>query len=174
MSRLTRRIRDCVVLATVFCCMQVFPPCLSADESAVKMVKLDGAIDRTESEPIHPFALSGIASHLGRFTAVGEVAFVSGEQPDSETGTGVVVFASANGDQLVGVVAFDLAASENDTHDTSIHFAWRDSVTFSNGTVARNTGRFVRDRPPGLVVIGQTVCVRIPFTNRYICTIVYR
>jgi hypothetical protein len=76
---------------------------------------------------------------------------------------------------LVGVVTWDIAAPENDIHNTSIHFSWRDSVTFSDGTVVGNTGRFVTDRPPGLVVAGKLKCTTItilgiPFT---ICTIVY-
>lgn len=174
MAPFIQGIRVSVVLTFLLSCLLVYPSFMMADESAVKMVKLEGSIDRTGPGPIFPFALTGIASHLGKFTGLGEVAFAPGTLPESEIGTGVVVFFAADGDQLVGLATWNLAPSEDNTHDTSIHFAWRDSVTLSNGTVVRNTGRFVTDRPPGLVVTGQTVCVRIPFTNKYVCTIVYR
>ena len=168
MARFIRRTRVSIVLTAVLCFLQVYPPFLSADESAVKMVKLEGSINRTGPGPIFPFALSGVASHLGTFTGVGEVAFVPGPQPDSETGSGVVVFTAVNGDKLVGVVTWDITASENDTHDGIIRFAWRDSVTLSNGVVS-NTGRFVTDRPPGLVVITKCILVYNPITNTYSC-----
>lgn len=171
MSRFIRRLRVSVVLPAVLC-LYIFPSFVSADESPVKMVKLEGALDRTGSGPITPYTLSGVASHLGNFSAMGEVAFVPGLQPGSEKGSGVVVFFAANGDQLVGVVNWDITPPQNGTRESSIRFIWRDSVTLSNGTVLRNTGRFVTDRPPGLVVLGQTVCIRIPFTNKYICTVV--
>lgn len=173
MSRIICRWRDVGLFIAVLCVFPVYPPAVFADKSPVKMVKLEGAIDRTGEGPMHPFALSGIASHLGKFTAVGEVAFVPGQQHHSETGTGVVVFEAANGDQLVGVVTWGISPSENDIHDTHVHFSWRDSVTFSDGTVAHSTGHFVKNRPPGLPVVGKLVCIRIPFTEKYICTIVY-
>lgn len=174
MTHFIPRMRGCFVFASIICLVLVCSFRLFADESAVKMVKLDGAVDRTGPSEVFPFALSGVASHLGKFTGVGEVTFVPGPQPDTELGSGVVVFSAANGEKLVGVVSWELSASESDTHETSIRFAWRDYVTFVDGSVVSNTGRFVTNRPPGLVVIAQTVCVRIPFTNKYICTLVYR
>ena len=62
---------------------------------------------------------------------------------------GVVVFTSANGDLLVGGTEWVV----NGENISEMHFRWRDSVEFSDGTVIANTGRFVTDRPPGLVVI---------------------
>jgi hypothetical protein len=59
---------------------------------------------------------------------------------------------AANGDLLVGNVAWEVAAG-GDFRASQIHFSWRDAVEFSNGTVVTNTGHFVDDRPPGLVVI---------------------
>ena len=67
-------------------------------------------------------------------------------------GTGVVVFQAADGDILVGNVAWEVAAGD-EFRASRIHFSWRDSVQFDDGTVVANTGRFVDDRPPGLVVI---------------------
>jgi len=123
----------------------------AAAESPVKMKKFIGAIDVT-AEGVTPFTLAGNASHLGNFTAYGEVEFVPGEEPGSLVGLGVVVFEAANGDLLVGNVAWEVAAG-GDFRASRIHFSWRDAVEFSNGTVVANTGRFVDDRPPGLVVI---------------------
>jgi len=123
----------------------------AAAESPVKMKKFLGAIDVTAGG-VTPFTLSGTASHLGRFTAYGEVEFVPGEEPGSLVGMGVVVFQAANGDLLVGSVAWEVAAGD-EFRSSRIHFSWRDSVQFENGMVVSNTGRFVDDRPPGLVVI---------------------
>jgi hypothetical protein len=120
-------------------------------ESPVKLKKFVGTIDLTEG--ITPFTLSGRASHLGRFEAYGEVEFLPGAEEGSLIGTGVVVFEAANGDLLVGAVMWDIEAGGGDFRTSHIHFSWRDSVDFSDGTIVANTGRFVDDRPPGLVVI---------------------
>lgn len=152
MSRFIRRMRDSVVLTSVLCFLQVYPPSLLA-ESPVKMQKFEGRIDVTAPGPVIPFTLSGEASHLGKFTSVGEVVFTPGQQPGTLIGNGVVVLTAANGDLLVGVVTWDVGAINGDLRTSGISFHWRDSVTFNNGTVVANTGRFVNDRPPGLVVI---------------------
>jgi hypothetical protein len=120
-------------------------------ESPVKMKNFIGAIDLSAEGPV-PFTLEGTASHLGRFTASGEVEFVPGAEEGSLVGAGVVVFEAANGDLLVGNVAWQVEAG-GDFRTSSIHFSWADSVEFSDGTIVFNTGRFVEDRPPGLVVI---------------------
>jgi hypothetical protein len=122
-----------------------------AAESPVKMRKFIGAIDVTAGG-ITPFTLGGTASHLGQFTAYGEVEFVPGEEPGSLEGMGVVVFEASDGDLLVGNVAWEVDAGD-DFRTSRIHFSWRDTVQFHDGTVVANTGRFVDDRPPGLVVI---------------------
>jgi hypothetical protein len=97
------------------------------------------------------FALGGTASHFGRFTAYGEVALLPGEDAGSLEGDGVVVFKAANGDLIVGVVTMQADADSLG----SMHFSWRDSVQFSDGTIVSSSGRFAdaKNRPPGLVVI---------------------
>src|SRR6185503_21311642 len=121
-------------------------------ESPIKLNKWTGAIDLSAEGPA-PFVLTGKASHLGKFSAYGEVAFVPGEEEGSLIGDGVVVFEAANGDLLVGVVTWNVDAAEGDFRTSSIGFHWRDSVEFSDGTVMTSTGRFVESRPPGLVVV---------------------
>ncbi len=152
MSQFIRRMRESVVLATVLCFLQVYPPSLLA-ESPVKLQKFQGRIDITAPGPVIPFTLAGEASHLGKFTSQGEVVFTPGEQPGTLVGNGVVVLTAANGDLLVGVVTWEVGTIEDNNRSAGIHFSWRDSVTFSDGRVIGNTGRFVTDRPPGLVVI---------------------
>lgn len=152
MHRFIRRLRQSIVLTMVLCFFQVFPPALLA-ESPVKMKKFTGRIDINAPGPVIPFTLEGQASHLGKFTSVGEVVFTPGQQTGTLVGQGVVVLTAASGDLLVGNVTWTVDAAQGDTRTSSIHFGWRDSVTFSDGTVISNTGRFVTDRPPGLVVI---------------------
>lgn len=120
----------------------------------VKLQNWRGTIDFSD-EGTTPFTLEGTASHLGRFTASGEVTFLSGDEEGSFVGTGVVAFEAANGDRLVGVVLWDVAPAADGNSQASLHFSWRDSVKFSDGTVATSTGRFAKadGRPPGLVVI---------------------
>ncbi len=128
---------------------------IQADTSAVKMTKLDGMVDLTTLGP-SPYALDGIASHLGKFQASGEVEFGPGEEEGSMIGTGPVVFLSANGDRLVGVATWTVDPLEDSFSVAHVHFGWRDSVQFSDGTVVANTGHFIRARPPGLVVVVST------------------
>ena len=100
-----------------------------------------------------PFTFEGNASHLGDFTARGEVVFVPVDVEDALVGEGVVVFTAANGDRLVGVTHWDVDPPDANLNSaTSIHMSWRDSVKFSDGTVVANTGHFVKSRPPDLVV----------------------
>ncbi len=121
-------------------------------ESPVKLKNWQGTIDFS-TERISPFTLAGTASHLGRFTAYGEVDFRPGDGKGPLEGQGVVVFTAANGDQLAGVVKWDAAAEEGDHRASGIHFSWRDSVQFTDGRNISSTGRFAESRPPGLVVI---------------------
>jgi hypothetical protein len=120
-------------------------------KSPVKLNNFAGAVDVLADGPT-PFSLCGTASHLGQFTAHGEVEFINGEEPGSRDGSGVVVLEAANGDLLVGNVSWLVEAGGNE-RTSHIHFSWRDSVEFNDGTVVANTGRFINDRPPGLVVI---------------------
>ena len=116
--------------------------------SPVKLQNWEGRIDYAPND-VTTFTLEGTASHLGNFTAHGEIILEPGEEDDSFVGEGVVVFETANGDLLVGVTTWDVGGDELG----GMHFSWRDSVTLSDGTVVSSTGRFLHDRPPGLVVI---------------------
>jgi hypothetical protein len=116
------------------------------------MKNFQGTIDLS-AQGAMPFTLNGEASHLGEFTAQGEVEFVPGATPGSLVGEGVVVFEAANGDLLVGAVTWHVDPAVDDLASSSIHFSWRDFVEFSDGSIVFNTGRFVDSRPPGLVVI---------------------
>jgi hypothetical protein len=126
-------------------------PSPASAESPVKMKKFIGAIDLTTGG-VTPFILTGTATHLGEFRAYGEVEFLPDEEEGSLVGLGVVLFEAANGDLLVGNVAWEVEAG-GDFRMSRIHFSWRDFIQFDDGTVVTNTGRFVDDRPPGLVVI---------------------
>ena len=121
-------------------------------ESAVKLQKWGGTIDFSTGGTT-PFTLSGTASHLGQFTAYGEVDFLPGETAGSLVGDGIVVFQAANGDLLVGDVTWHVNPAVDGFAASSVHFSWRDFVEFSDGTIVASTGRFVDSRPSGLVVI---------------------
>jgi len=138
-----------VILVSLLIWTMAVPRAMAA-KSAVKLQKWSGTIDVAASGP-RAFTLAGEATHLGKFTAEGEVEFTS-ESDGSLIGEGVVVFTAANGDLLVGVVDWEVAAGGN-LRTSNLGFHWRDSVEFSDGTVVHSTGRFVKDRPPGLVVI---------------------
>jgi hypothetical protein len=117
-------------------------------QSAVKLKNWEGTIDFSAEGP-SSFTLHGTASHLGRFTAYGEVELPPGDEEGSLAGDGVVVFEAANGDLLVGITRWQVGADQIG----GLHFSWRDSVAFSDGTIVSSTGRFAGSRPPGLVVI---------------------
>jgi len=121
-------------------------------ESPIELKNWQGTI-AFSTEKISPFTLNGTASHLGRFTAYGEVRFLPGQAQGSLVGNGVVAFQAANGDLLVGVVTWEVEAEVNAFRTTGIRFSWRDSVQFSDGKIVSSTGRFAESRPPGLVVI---------------------
>lgn len=157
MKRWTGVSRTSLSLSVLLCCM-LFCSGVQA-QSAVKMIKLDGILDETGTGPTTPFTMTGVASHLGKFTGRGEVMFQPGELPGTQVGSGVAVLIAANGDQLVGVVTWDIGTEQNEAKDGSVRFVWRDSVTFSDGTVASNTGRFVNNRPPGLIIKIKIICI---------------
>ena len=136
-----------VTIASFVARQSVFIP----DKSPVKLHNWSGTIDMTANNPV-PFELSGNASHLGNFVASGEASFTS-LSDGSRVGVGPVVFTAANGDLLVGEVTWQVNPEAQGLASSSLHFSWRDSVQFDDGTVVTNTGRFVDDRPPGLVVI---------------------
>jgi hypothetical protein len=103
-----------------------------------------------------PFTLSGTASHLGKFRSYGEVVFEPGEEPGTFVGRGPVVLEAANGDLLVGVVTWEVSDEA-----ALMHFSWRDEVQFSDTTIVANTGRFVDDRPRGLVATIQPMSIAL-------------
>jgi hypothetical protein len=138
-----------VLLAALLAVPFAVPPAAVAD-SPVKATDLMGSIDLAPDGP-KLFALEGIASHLGRYTAVGELRFAPGEQPGFVHGEGVAVFRAADGDLLVGVVTLNAGASVDGVSTGSMQFSWRDAIEFGDGTVVGNTGRFVDHRPAGLV-----------------------
>ena len=92
--------------------------------------------------------LVGTAEAQGRFTCYGELVFIGENEDGALFGMGVIAFTAANGDHLVGVIAAEIDADGN--FSAAIH--WRDEVTFSNGATVANSGRFVENRPPGLVL----------------------
>ena len=107
--------------------------------------------------------VAGTTEDFGHYLALGEVTFGAGNEegvlPDA---TGIAVVQAENGDQIVADV---FITQSGDRLDFTFH--WRDSVTFSNGTTVSNTGAFVNQRPPGLVVSRtvQTTGARVSDTN---------
>jgi hypothetical protein len=130
-------------------------------QSPVKIKNYEATIDTFE-DGSSVFQLQGTASHLGNFSATGEVNLIPGLVEGSQIGSGVVVFEAANGDRLVGVANWILGPVREDSIlETSVHFVWRDSVVLSDGTIVQNSGRFVNQRPPGLVVVDRYCCTTI-------------
>src|SRR5262245_52859340 len=104
--------------------------------------------------------ISGTASHLGKYLSYEEVVFGPGNEDGELYGAGVVAFLTANGDVLVGVSTWHVY----DDWTAEVTLAWRDSVTFADGTTAASTGRFAGTRPPGAAnscttnALGQLIC----------------
>lgn len=142
-------------VVSLLACLLAVPPSAYA-KSPVKMTKLEGLVDTSAGRPA-PYVLEGVASHLGRYQAYGEVELVPGDEEGSLAGTGPVVFQSADGDLLVGVATWEIDPPLDGVTESRIHFAWRDLVEFSDGRVVSSTGRFVSNRPPGLVVGAVTI-----------------
>lgn len=101
-----------------------------------------------------PFELKGTSPDMGEFTAKGEVTFHEGITPGSLLGEGVAVFETIDGSRIVAVVTWPVDPGE-EMRESNIEFRWRDSVTFSDGSVEESTGKFADpdQRPAGLVVI---------------------
>ncbi|RJP41932.1 MAG: hypothetical protein C4547_01135 [Phycisphaerales bacterium] len=135
-----------VVLVTFF--TRAVTPAFA--DPVIKLQNWRGTIDYAP-EGLSSFTLEGTASHLGRFSAHGEITLLPGQEQGSLEGEGIVVFEAANGDLLVGVTTWQADADEIG----QMSFSWRDSVEFSDGAVVSSTGRFAEaeDRPRGLVVI---------------------
>lgn len=160
-----RRLRPQFARLVVFItCLAMVASSACAGKSAVKMTKLTGSVELTTEEPV-PFTLSGVASHLGNFSAVGEIQFEPGEEEGSFEGEGVVVFKASNGDLLVGNATWKVGPPGGEARITDIHFAWAEAVEFSNGVVVTNTGRFTDNRPPGLAVVTESNAPAQPAPN---------
>lgn len=144
---ISRRKNLITMVALLAFCARSATPAIA--QSPVKLQNWGGTIDYVE-DGITTFALGGQASHLGQFTAYGE-AELDPAADGSLAVDGVVVFKAANGDLIVGVVTIEAGADGVGP----MHFSWRDSVEFSDGTIVSSTGRFAdaKGRPPGLVVI---------------------
>jgi hypothetical protein len=141
---------------------------LTADlASAQSGIKMNGTATLIEA-PTGLWALhmEGTASHLGKFTCDGELALFPGQIDGTTEGIGVAAFTAANGDVLVAHVDYQVDADGV----TQTHFKWQDSITYNDGRTVNSTGRFVDNRPAGLIQIGHMVCVKILIFT--VCTIV--
>src|SRR5262249_47823741 len=112
MKRFMSRCRQSVTLIALLAFFQALPAAAFA-KSPVKLKNFQGTIDLS-TEGTTPFTLEGTASHLGRFTAFGEVEFVPGEEEGTLVGEGAVVFQAADGDRLVGVVSWEFDPTVDD------------------------------------------------------------
>ena len=152
MNRYLRRSRKMIamVVLVAFFARTITPAYATP---SIELKKWSGAIDFSDSG-ISSFTLEGNSSHLGKFTAIGEVEFVPGEEEGTLVGSGVVAFEAANGELLVGLVTWEVDPG-GEVRSSGLRFAWRDFVEFSDGTILHSTGHFAdaKNRPPGLVVI---------------------
>ena len=98
-----------------------------------------------------PLTIEGTMSHLGKVTAGGEITFEPGEEWGELEGEGAVGIVAANGDHLAGIITIEFYPLEDGEANAQIHISWRDSVTFSDGSVFKSTGRFAKTRPPGVI-----------------------
>lgn len=94
---------------------------------------------------VNSFVLRGVATHVGRYTCLGELQFVPGATPGSLNGVGVAEIIGDDGAQIVGVVTWQTNAHGGG----HMAFSWRDFVEFSDGSIVQSTRRFTRNRPPG-------------------------
>jgi ABC-type transport system substrate-binding protein len=151
-----RRAVALVVVVVTLSFTSVVPA--AAEPKVLQFQNTTGQFDFLGEGPA-PFTLTGAATHLGKFTAYGESEFVPGDAEGSLIGEGVIVFEAANGDLLVGAVTWEIDGGSGETSGGRIHVSWRDEVTFSDGTTAATTGRFVDNRPPGVsATIEYIIC----------------
>jgi hypothetical protein len=136
---------------------------LSADPAVV--IRGEGTVTFSVVGP-SSFEFHGNASHLGKFTAYGEIHLTPGPDEGSIEGEGIAVFEASNGDLLVGMVNWQVDASG----DGQMGFSWRDSVQFSDGTVVSTSGRFVDKRPAGAV--SKTTSIKDGTSNTIIAILI--
>src|SRR3989442_8323954 len=92
-----------MVVLVAFCVCSVSP---AFAESPITLKNWQGTINFSPDGP-SLFQLQGTASHLGRFTAHGEVELLPGAG-GSLFGDGVVAFQAANGDMIVGLTTWQV------------------------------------------------------------------
>ena len=115
--------------------------------AADPVIKIKGSGTLADGDGATVFRLTGTTSHLGKFACYGEIDFEPGDE-GSLDGVGVVAFRAADGDMLVGEIAWHISADAAGR----AAFRWRDAVTFGDGTTVESTGRFAKTRPPGASV----------------------
>lgn len=168
------RHRDTVLLGLVAALCGLagcIPPVSAAGDTTAEdeqVVVVPASDDGAPSQ----FALTGKTAEFGRYIASGEITYVGGEQEGAQSGTGIAIVQAEDG----AVIVADVSSDPLEDGSTSFTFHWRDSVMFSDGTVVETTGRFVEDRPPGLVrrYVCSNCCTRVcalpPFNDcRYVC-----
>ena len=117
-------------------------------------MKIRSATLQFEEDGVSLLRMSGTGPELGTFSAFAEIEFAPALDDDLFDGTGVVAFATANGDLLVGVIAAKLEVLDSDHGLLTSEIEWRDSVTFSDGSTRSSSGRFKHHRPPGEKPVG--------------------
>ena len=149
----TNRIYTCKSAMSVaaLCLLQAFAGS-ALGQSAVQFHGNGSVIQ--QSGGLYALNLDGEASHLGLCTCRGELDLVPGATEGEKSGEGIAAFTAANGDVIVGVVTCHISPEDG----IQLGFHWRDSVKFSDGTVACSTGRFEESRPPGMIIRCVYVC----------------
>ena len=145
------------IVAIALLTVAALPPMASADQplGTLKVKSADLTLGEDGFATLH---MTGTAEQLGNCSCYGELDFIPGAEQDTLDGMGVVVFTAANGDRLVGVIAMHLDELD-DTFSAEMH--WRDSVTLGDGTTVASSGRFVKHRPPGLLVVIAIIAILI-------------
>ena len=100
---------------------------------------LPGVLDIDPATGFATFEGSGRLTLMGKVTVYAEFVFVEGETPDSLEGAGIAEITAANGDVLVSNVVWNIDADGSG----ALEFRWPGEITFSDGTTANSTGRFV-------------------------------
>jgi hypothetical protein len=142
MTRLVSRQRMIFAFGMLFpligaACNTALEPVEDSDARAVILGSPQGA---------SKFGVTGKTAEFGRYLAVGELTLVTSGEESAEL-EGVAALEAENGDQITANVTCTLGG---DGIDFTFH--WLDSVSFSTGAKASNSGKFVDAKPPGLNV----------------------
>lgn len=122
---------------------------LAADDDGMHLKNWSGKFAYSPEGP-SAFAMQGTASHVGKFMAKGEVTLGPGKVEGTLWGEGVLVLMDENGDLLVGETTWRVDRNDQ----VAMHFAWRDEVVLSDGSVAASTGRYAESLPPDMSANG--------------------